>query len=789
MEHKSNKDLKSKKNKKLPAGDANERANRMVLSRTFVLMVCGVLVFIPLVATLFRLMVVDHEKYETMAIRNQTRSTTLSADRGTIYDRNMNILATNATVENVFIDPNEIMTEEQDLNLISQGLSEILDVEPSFVLEQAADTAMRYKVIKRKVENDVAQQVRDFINANELKGIYLEPDSKRYYPSTTLCAQVLGFVRSSDNVGVEGLESYYDTYLQGNGGEIITTKGNYGSEMLYTYEKYYDASDGDSLVLTIDSTVQYFLEKNMETAMEKYDVLNGAFGIVMDVNTGEVLAMATLGSYDPNNYQEIYDEETAQELEAMYQAALGYREGTQEYEDAMEEYNNAVRDARLAQWRNRVVSDGYEPGSTFKLITLASALEEGAVSLDDTFYCGGARYFQGRTEILDCWKHEGHGSETTAQALQNSCNIAFAEIGLALTGPTLYNYVRDFGLMESTGIDLPGEGLGYFYSQEAMEPNADGGISNAISSSFGQTFKVTPIQLVRAISAVVNGGYLLEPYVVSEIIDADGNVVQKNERTVIRQVISEETSAIMRELMEGVVSVGTAQNAQVVGYRIGGKTGTSEKLDVYDENGKAVDDKIVSFVGVAPIDDPQYIVLVALDTPSTSTGLYISGGIMAAPTVRDVFADILPYLGVEPDYTDEDISSINVAVPDVRNMTESEAAAALKEKSLTYRTVGNGSTVTDMIPAPDAEVPGNSEIILYMGEEAPKDQIEVPNFIGMTMTQANQAAANAGLYLQSKGTALDSATVSVTYQDIEAGSKVNRGTTVTVEFTDHSAQD
>lgn len=786
MEHKSK---KIKKLKKAQSGDANERANRTVLSRTFVLMVCGVLVFIPLVATLFRLMVIDHEEYEAMAIRNQTRSTTLSADRGMIYDRNMNILATNATVENVFIDPNEIMTKEQDLNLISQGLSEILDVEPSFVLEQAADTKMRYKVIKRKVENDVAQQVRDFINDNELSGIYLEPDSKRYYPSGTLCAQVLGFVRSSDNVGVEGLESYYDAYLQGTGGEIITTKGNYGSEMLYTYEKYYDASDGDSLVLTIDSTVQYFLEKNMQTAIEKYDVLNGGFGIVMDVNTGEILAMATLSSYDPNNYQEIYDEETVQELEAMYQAALGYREGTQEYEDAMEEYNNAVRDARLAQWRNRVVSDGYEPGSTFKLITLASALEEGAVTLDDTFYCEGARYFQGRKEILDCWKHEGHGSETTAQALQNSCNLAFAEIGLALTGPTLYNYVRDFGLMESTGIDLPGEGLGYFYSQEAMEPNADGGISNAISSSFGQTFKVTPIQLVRAISAVVNGGYLLEPYVVSEIIDDEGNVVQKNERTVIRQVISEETSATMCELMEGVVTDGTAGNAQVVGYRIGGKTGTSEKLDVYDENGKAVDDKIVSFVGVAPIDDPQYIVLVALDTPSTATGLYISGGIMAAPTVRDVFADILPYLGVEPDYSDEDISSINVTVPDVRNMTESEAAAALKEKSLTYRTVGDGDTVTDMTPSPDAEVPGNSEIILYMGAEKPKDQIEVPNFIGMTMTQANQAATNAGLYLQSKGTGVDSPTVSVTYQDIEAGTKVNRGTTVTVEFTDHSAQD
>ena len=773
---------------KKPSGDAAERANRTILSRTLILMVCGVVAFIPLITTLFQLMVIDHDSYEQMAINNQTRSTSLTADRGIIYDRNMNILATSTTVENVFLDPNEIETKEQDLNLIATGLSEILDVDTGFIYEQAADTTKRYKVIKRKIDDDLAQEVRDFINANDLQGIYLEPDSKRYYPYGSLCAQVLGFTRD-DNVGAEGLEAYFDSSLQGTSGEIITTKGNKGSEMLYTYEKYYDASDGDSLVLTLDTTVQYYLEKNMEAAIEKYDVQNGAFGIVADVNTGEILAMATLGSYDPNNYQEIYDEETAQELEAMYQAALGYREGTQEYQDAMDAYNEAVKAARLLQWRNRVVSDGYEPGSTFKLITLASALEEGAVTLDDTFYCEGARYFEGRPKILDCWKHQGHGVETTAQALQNSCNIAFAEIGLALTGPKLYNYVQDFGLMESTGIDLPGEGLGYFYGQEYMEPDAKGGISNTISSSFGQSFKVTPIQLVRAISAVVNGGYLLEPYVVKEIVDDEGNIVMQNSRTVIRQVISEETSAAMRELMESVVSEGTAQNAQVAGYRVGGKTGTSEKLDVYDENGQQVDDKIVSFVGVAPIDDPQYIVLIALDTPSASTGLYISGGIMAAPTVRDVFSDIPPYLGVEPDYSDDDISKINVKVPDVRSLSEAEAAAALKEKSLSYRVVGDGATVTDMIPSPDSEVPGNSEIILYMGEDKPTDQVTVPDFTGMSVSQANEAAVNNGLYLQSKGTDHSGSTVSVTYQDIPYGTKVERGTTVTVEFTDHSAQD
>ncbi|MCI8525866.1 MAG: PASTA domain-containing protein [Oscillospiraceae bacterium] len=773
---------------KKESGDANEWANRTILSRTLALMVCGVLVFIPLLATLFQLMVLDHDKYEQMAIQNQTRSTDVTADRGMIYDRNMNILATSTTVENVFLDPNELKEKEQDLGLISTGLGEILEVEPGFILEQAADTTKRYKVVKRKIEGELSEKVREFINENDIQGVYLEPDTRRSYPYGPLCAQVLGFTRS-DNVGAEGLEEYYDASLAGTSGKVVVTKGNYGSEMLYTYEKYYDADNGDSLVLTIDTSVQYYLEKNLETAIEKYDVQNGAFGIVADVNTGEILGMANLGSYDPNHYAEIYDEEKAQELESQYQTALLLQEGSNAYNEAMEAYNQAVAAERLRQWRNRAVSDGYEPGSTFKLITLAAALEERAVDLNSSFYCGGAANFAGRSEVLDCWKHEGHGQQNTSEALQNSCNIAFANIGLSLTGPRLRDYVKNFGLLEKTGIDLSGEAVGFFYSEAEMEPTANGGISNAISSAFGQTFKITPIQLVRAISAVVNGGYLLQPYVVDQVVDSDGNVVQKNERTVIRQVISEETSATMRELMEAVVVTGTAKNAKVVGYRVGGKTGTSEKIDVFDENGKRVDDKIVSFIGVAPIDDPKYVVLVALDTPSRETGIYISGGIMAAPTVRDIFSDILPYLGVEPDYTDADINKINVSMPNVYNLSREEAEAKLRERSLTCRVVGEGSTVTDMIPAPDSDVPGASEVILYMGTEKPTDLIIVPDFTGMGVAQASQTAADIGLYLQSKGADQSGADVSVTYQDVEAGLQVERGTTITVEFTDHSARD
>ncbi len=768
---------------------ANEKANRVVLSRTlFLMIVCGIVVFIPLIFKLYDLMIRQHDYFEELAIDNQTRSTSITAARGIIYDRNMNILATSATVENVFIDPNEIEKNGYDLAKIATGLSEILDVDADYIIEQAQDTTKRYKVIARKQTEETTQLVRDFINNTEnIGGIYLEPDSKRYYPYGSLAAQVIGFV-SADNVGAEGLEAYYNSMLEGTSGKIVTTKGNYGSEMLYSYEKYYDADNGDNLILTLDTTVQYYLEKNMEAAIEKYDVLNGAFGIVMDVNTGEILAMATMGSYDPNNYQEIYDDEMAKALEEQYQEAISNPEGSQAYEDGLAAYNAAVATARLQQWRNRVVSDGYEPGSTFKIITLASALEEGAVGVDDTFYCSGStNSIKGRVDPLHCWKATGHGTQTTKEALGNSCNIAFADIGIALGGEKLYEYVENFGLREETGVDLPGEASGYFFNKGLLtDPNSQVSLTSA---SFGQTFKVTPLQLVRAISAVVNGGYLLQPYIVSEVQDSEGNTVLQNGRTVLRQVISEEASAIMREMLEYVVEGGTASNAQVAGYRIGGKTGTSEKIDVFDENGQPVDDLITSFVGIAPINDPQYICLVALDTPSTATGIYISGGVMAAPTVRDVLSDILPYLGVEPDYSDDEISAVNVATPDVVGLTEADAAEALKEKSLTYRVVGDGETVTDQIPVGGASVPGASEIVLYMGEEKPTDKITVPNFIGLSVAQANDTAANAGLYIQAKGTNKTDSNVTVTYQSVEAGVEVNRGTTITVEFTDHSARD
>ena len=756
----------------------------------------GVVVFIPLIVTLYNLMIRDHDYYEAQAIDNQTRYTSLSASRGQIFDRNMNVLASSKTVETVFIDPNEIaqeMTKPENSNLldhIARGLSEILDVSTDFVYKQAEDKAFRYKVIRRKIPEELADEVRSFVSENEIKGVYLETDAQRYYPYSSLAAQVMGFV-STDNVGSEGLEAYYDSYLQGTAGKVVTTKGNYGSEMLYTYEKYYDASDGDSLVTTIDQTVQHYLEKNLETAIEKYDIINGAFGIVMDVNSGQILAMANLGSYDPNNYQEIYDQALAGQLEAQYQDALLLDKDSDAYQEAMSAYNQAVAAERLRQWRNRCVSDGYEPGSTFKLVTLAAALDCGAVTENSTFYCGGHETFNDREQEVSCWKAAGHGMQTTMEALGHSCNIAFGHIGVNMTRKTFVEYFKAFGFLEKTGVDLPGEASGLFWAEDKFS------VANLISASFGQTFRVTPMEQVRAVAAIVNGGYLLKPYVVSQVLDSDGNIVKSNERTVLRQVISEETSATMCKMMEYVVTDGTAGSAKTPGYRVGGKTGTSEKIDTYDENGKPVEDKIVSFIGVAPIDDPKYVVLVALDTPNYVAGTsytphnqYISGGLMAAPTVRDVFLDILPYLGVEPDYSSDDIRGVNITLPDVIGMTEDEAAALLSGKSITYRTVGQGSTVSDQLPNPGAEVPGNSEIILYFGNAVKTtEQVEVPDFVGYGIADVDYLATNAGLYIQAKGTDHRDEYVTVAYQDIEPGTMVDRGTTITVEFTTGGASD
>ena len=748
----------------------------------------GLLAFVPVGWRLYDLMIESYDYYAGLALRNQTRTTTVTAHRGDIYDRNMNILATSVSVENVYLDPHELKQSKADIEEISRVLGQILDKDPAWIAEQAADIKQRYKQVGTRIDEETAAAIRAYINENDISGIHLEPTSQRTYPFGTLVAQVIGFTNAS-NEGSEGVEAAYNSYLAGSTGKVITTKGNNEMDMPFSYENYISSRQGDSVILTIDTTVQACLEKQMEAAIARYDVQNGAFGLVMNCKTGEILAMATLGSYDPNNYLELVDPDAAAEVEQLKQSYLSQSEGSEAYETGKKAYTEALSAARLKQWRNRVLSDGYEPGSTFKVLTMAAALDCGAIDLNTSFHCSGSEQIPGRAQLLHCWRSTGHGAEQTPQALQNSCNIAFAHIALKLGGERFYEYIEKFGILEKTGIDLTGESKGIFFDKSLVTDTDKWGTASLTSGSFGQTFKITPLQLVRAIASVVNGGNLLEPYIVSEIVDADGNTVMKAEPTVVRQTIRQETSDTMRTLIESVVTEGTAKNAKVAGFSIGGKTGTSEKIDVFDENGQRVQDKIVSFVGIAPMDDPEYIVLVALDTPSRETGIYISGGVMAAPTVGAVMADILPYLGVERTFSEEEIAGKEIVMEDLTDLTAADAERKLKEIGLTAKFSGSGETVTGQIPAVGQTVPGGSEVLLYLGEEPAEELAAVPDFTGMNRQQAADAAGKLGLYILVTGNDAISTTVTATAQNIPADTQVPMGTTITLEFADTTARD
>ena len=750
--------------------------------------VLGLLAFLPVGFRLYKLMISEYDYYAGLALRNQTRSTSVAADRGDIFDRNMNVLATDKGVENVYLDPHELKQAKEDLEDIAQTLGRILDKDPQWILEQAGDLKQRYKQIGSRVDEETAAKIRDYINEKDISGIHLEPNSMRTYPYGTLAAQVIGFTNASGS-GSEGVEAAYNSFLEGSAGKVITSKGNNEMDMPFSYEKYVTSRQGSSVVLTLDMTVQACLEKQMEAAIARYDVQNGAFGLVMNAKTGEILAMATLGSYDPNNYLEITDSATAAELARMKLEYQMNSEDSEAYREGKKDYQEALTAAQLKQWRNRVLSDGYEPGSTFKVLTMAAALDCGAIDLETSFHCGGSEQIPGRSQLLHCWRSQGHGAEKTPQALQNSCNIAFAHIALKLGGEKFYEYIEKFGIMEKTGIDLAGESKGIFFDKQLITDTEKWGTASLTSGSFGQTFKITPLQLVRAIASVVNGGNLMEPYIVSEVVDPEGNTVLKQEPTVTRQTISAETSDTMRTLIQSVVEEGTAKNAQVAGFAIGGKTGTSEKIDVFDENGQRVLDKIVSFVGIAPMDDPEYIVLVALDTPSRSTGIYISGGVMAAPTVGAVMADILPYLGVEQKYSEEEVQSRTILLEDLTGLTGDEAEKLLKERSLTAQLSGTGETVTGQIPAAGQTVPGGSQVLLYLGEPAPEWEVEIPDFSGMNRAQAEEAAGKLGLYILPLGNQDLTPQVTVTQQSVPKGTKVKNGTTIELKFTDTGARD
>ena len=750
--------------------------------------VLGLLAFVPMALRLYDLMVVNYDYYAREALRNQTRTTYVTAMRGAIYDRNMNTLAASVGVENVYLDPHELKQSKADLSAMAAFLGELLDVDPESIEKKGKDLSKRYQMVAARVDRETGAKIRSYIQENDISGIHLEPNSQRCYPMGTLASQVVGFTNAS-NTGSEGVEAAYDRYLTGGNDKVVTTKGNNEMDMPFSFEKFVSATPGCSVVLTLDTTVQACLEKRMEEAIARYDVQNGAFGLVMNVKTGEILAMATLGGYDPNDYQTILDPKAAAQVEELRLAYLCEPEGSEGYTAKKKASQEAMTAARLKQWRNRVLSDGYEPGSTFKVLTMAAALDSGSIDLDTNFYCKGAEQIPGRSQLLHCWRSAGHGSEKTPQALQNSCNIAFAHIALKMGGETFYEYVRRFGILEKTGIDLAGESKGVFFDKALVTDTDKWGTASLTSGSFGQTFKLTPLQLARAISSVVNGGYLMEPYIVSEVLDAKGNTVLKQEPTVVRRTISKETSDTMRGLLRSVVTEGTAKNASVAGFSIGGKTGTSEKIDVFDENGSRVTDKIVSFVGVAPMEDPSYLVLVALDTPSRSTGIYISGGVMAAPTVGSVMSDILPYLEVERNYTEEDAAGREMVLQDWTGETRKNAENALKALGLTARVIGDGETVTGQIPAAGETVSGDSQVLLYCGETPEAEDVTVPDFLGMDRMKAAQAAQDAGLNLLILGNTDISPEVTAAEQSVPPGTKVPRGTTIRVQFLNTKAAD
>ncbi len=740
----------------------------------FLMALCGVAAFLVLLARLYKLQIVDHTYYEQMAIRQQLREAPTSAARGVIYDSKMNALAVSASVDNVYLSPAEIQMYGEDKELIARELAEILELDYAEVLEKASRTDSWYVTVARKVERETADRVRAFKNEYGLRGVRLETDTKRYYPNSSLACHLIGFV-GTDNVGLEGIEAQYDAALAGSAGRTVRATNAFGTDLLFSqFEEYYPGEDGYDLVTTLDSTIQFYIEKHLKQAVEDYDIQNGAGAIAMDVNTGAILAMASLGNYDLNHFLQVSPED-----QAAADAA-----GSPEQAQAL------LSAAQTRQWRNKALSDTYEPGSTFKIITLSMALEEGAVGLNDSFYCPGSVNVIGRTSPIRCWKSGGHGSQNLTQAVQHSCNAAFVNIGQRVGAETFYKYCEAFGFLNltgnpdenltaTTGIDLAGESGSIWWSENTFY--APKNLSQLAAASFGQTFTITPLQLITAVSACVNGGRLMQPYVVGKMLNPDGSVAYERQPKLVRQVISEETSRQVRSILEQVVgdpNEGTGRNAAVAGYRIGGKTGTSEKVSLEAQTGEK--QYIVSFIGFAPADDPQIAVLIFLDTPSNASGIYVSGGQMAAPVVGRMMADILPYLGVEPKLSGEEAARMDASMPDVEGLTLSEAARQLEDSRLRWRTIGDGDTVTAQLPAQGVSLAAGTQVILYMGAEPSSELETVPDLAGMRYCDARDALSYYGIYIQTVSPVTDSGSQTVSGQSVAAGTRVGHGSVVEV---------
>lgn len=714
---------------------------------------CIILFFvIIIISRLWNIQIMQSAKLKQMAEKQQMRSTVISPKRGSIYDRNMKILAKSASAWTVVISPMDIETDEER-NKISEGLAKILDIDKDFILERS-NKKTYYEIIKRKVEQNTVDEILKYLKDNKLKGVRLEEDNKRYYPYENFAANIIGFT-GAENQGLAGIEAYYEHILKGEEGKVIVAKNGKAKDMPFKYEERFEPKDGSGIVLTIDEVLQHFLEKHLMMAVKEHGVKNRATGIIMDVKTGEILAMATKPDFDPNKPTEIFDEEKLKTIEDIKDE---------------KEKRTAILYEQNWQWRNKAISDPYEPGSVFKIITASAALETGSAKMTDTYCCTGSITVANQT--IRCWKHGGHGVQDFPKAVMNSCNPWFINVGQKIGVEKFRQYFKAFGFTELTGIDIPGEAESIYHPMKNFKT------VELASSSMGQTFKVTPIQLITGVSAAINGGNLYEPHLVKQIVNKEGRVIKNVQPVLKRQVISVQTSKNVADMCEGVVKEGSGRNAYIKGYRIGGKTGTSEKIDKKVDG--QVREYILSFLGFAPVNDPKIAVLVLLDEPS-HVGY---GSVMAAPVVGSIMADALPYIGIDPQYTEEELKSLDVNIPHIVGETLENAKLRLEARGLSCTCIGNeeGATVVKQIPPGGTKVPGGSHIMVYLSDEEPMLMQEVPDVIGCTSAQANRILGQNLLNVRFIGANTNLSGTVAKRQEPEPGTEVAAGTVVTVEF-------
>ncbi len=722
---------------------AKAKGTRQLKRRILFMFAAFIIVIGAMIGRTGYLQIVKGEWLQKEAIDQQTQDRQIRSKRGAIVDRNGKALAVSASVEQVSVSPN-VIKEEGNADEVVGALSEILKLDPETVRKKVTADSY-YMSIQRRVEKDVADQIR----AKKLKGVNLDEDTKRYYPYGNFASHVIGFT-GDDNQGLNGLEKEFDEELRGLPGRVVSASNAKGTDVPYKFEQYIDPKDGYNVVLAIDEVIQHFVEKYLEKARIESGLAKGAAAIVMDPKTGEILAMASKPDFDLNAPFTLNDQSIEQSLAGL----------------PAEEYNTKKSEALLQMWRNKAVTDSYEPGSTFKLATSAMALEQGVVDMNTTFVCNGSYRVADRT--IKCWDqaHGGHGVQTFPKAVCNSCNPAFIQIGERVGTEAFYKYVKAFGFRDTTGIELPGEANGVFFGEK------DFNTIQLATSSFGQGFQITPLQMITYVSAIANGGTLYKPHLVKQLTDSDGNVVKSYDPEPVRRIMSEQTANTLCGIMELVVNEGGGSNAYIKGYRVGGKTGTSEKLP--RGNGKYV----ASFVGIAPADDPQLVCLIMMDEP---TGVYY-GGTIAAPVGRAILDDALHYLNVEPQYTGEEQATPEVLVPDVTDNTVANAKTAVINANLNYKVIGEGEKVETQIPMGHATIPEGSTVILYT-TGAEEQKVTVPDLADKTAAQAKLALTEVGLNFSFSDIAPNAANAStVLSQSPAAGSEVPIGTIVTVDF-------